>query len=895
MEEWRPSPDALLARAQDEEAQKKRGKLKVFFGFAPGVGKTFAMLEAAKRKKAEGIDVVIGLVESHKRAETEALMDGLERLARKEITYRGTLLHEFDVDEALRRKPGLLLVDELAHTNAPGTRHAKRWQDVEEILQSGINVYTTVNVQHLESLNDVVAQITGVTVRETIPDSILEEADELELVDLPPEELLKRLQEGKVYIPDQAARAIESFFRKGNLIALRELSLRHTAERVADQMIDYKRERAIRQTWPAAERLLVCVGPSPFSARLVRATKRLADTLHADWIALYIETPSSSVFTQLEKDRIAETLRLAAELGAQTATSTAEKMSVEILDYARDHNVTKIVTGKPRRRTIRDLLLGSVVDELIWKCGDIDIYVMSGEGEQVKQEIKRTTSRGGSRLDYAWAAAGVALATGVAWMMSRFFAPTNLVMIYLLAVAIVSARFGRGPSIFASCLGVASFDFFFVPPYLTFAVSDTEYVITFAVMLAVGIIISDLTARVRFQARSARQRERSTAALYEMGRLLAATPDRGEMIRAAVERIGSALGAKAGIQLPNAEGRLPEVLHDSSAPGGHDRSVAQWVYDHGKIAGKGTDTLPGAEALYLPIKTAGKTLGVLRLESGVVSEALDPERLRYIEAFCDQIALALERERLTIDAQKAQFQIESERMRNALLSSVSHDLRTPLTVIAGAASSLLEGAVPLEEKSRQELIKDIHEEAQRLDRLVNNLLQMSRLEAGGVRLEKDWHVLEEIVGNALARLEKLLEKHPVSLHISRDLPLVRADEALMEQVFTNILENAIKYTSERTPIEISARAEGKRLIVEFADQGPGLRRGEESRVFEKFYQADPSRAGRGVGLGLAICRSIVEAHGGRMWAANREKGGATFGIELPLDETPPSARDGARE
>src|SRR5262245_14883651 len=535
--EARRDPEAFLERARQEEARRARGKLKVFFGAAAGVGKTYAMLEAAREQRVAGVDVVAGVVETHKRAETEALLAGLEILPPRQIEYHGTTLKEFDLDAALARRPTIILVDELAHTNAPGSRHAKRWQDVHELLDAGINVYTTVNVQHLESLNDVVAKITGIVVRETVPDSVLEQADEVELVDLPPDDLLQRLKEGKVYVPEQAREAIQNFFRKGNLIALRELALRATAERVDAQMRVYMREHAIEKVWPAAERLLVCIGPSPFSARLVRTARRMAERLGAEWIVAYVETPGQLRLPPEVRDRVIQTMRLAEQLGAETVTLTGQRMSDEILAFAPAKNVTKIVIGKPARTFWKRILAGSIVDALVDGSGDIDVYVTSGERETEPPAKVRPRRIASEWAGYVEGAAVIAIATGLAWSMFPFFDRANLVMAYLLGVILVAMRRGRAPSLFASLLSVAAFDFFFVPPFFTFAVSDTQYVVTFVVMFVVALVISRLTIRVRDQAEAARQREQRTAALYAISRELAATRSVDDLLQISVRHI----------------------------------------------------------------------------------------------------------------------------------------------------------------------------------------------------------------------------------------------------------------------------------------------------------------------------------------------------------------------
>jgi two-component system, OmpR family, sensor histidine kinase KdpD len=885
--EHRPDPEVLLARAQAEEARTRRGKLKVFFGAAAGVGKTYAMLEAARELRDDGVDVVVGYVETHGRAETEALLAGLEILPRRAVEYRGTTLDEFDLDAALQRRPTVLLVDELAHTNAPGSRHAKRWQDVVELLDAGLDVYTTVNVQHVESLNDVVAKITGVVMRETVPDSMFEQADEVELIDLPPDDLLQRFREGKVYVPGQAQEALENFFRKGNLIALRELSLRRTAERVDAQMRVYRREHAIAPVWPTAERILVCVGPGPWSTRLVRAAKRMADQLGAEWIAAYVETPAQLRLPAEAKDGVIQTLRLAESLGGQSITLSGPTMSEALLAYAHDRNVSKIVVGKPTRTRWQRLLFGSIVDTLVAGSGDIDVYVIRGREAGAQPAPARRAPPATDWLAYGRAVAAVAAATGVAWLLFPFSELSNLVMIYLLGITAVAMRTGRGPSLIAAILSVAAFDFFFVPPYLTFAVTDLHYVLTFAVMLVVGLVISDLTVRTRAQAAAAQHREQQTASLYAMSRELAITRGVDPLLGVAVRHIREVFSYPVAVLMAEPAGGLAAWSGSQFEVDANDLGVGRWVYEHRQPAGLGTDTLPGASALYLPLLGSTGPLGVLGVRP-VDRHALDePERLHRLETFAGQTALALERARLAEDAQAAQMRIETERLRNSLLSSVSHDLRTPLAAITGAVSTILESGPRLGAGTQRELLESVHEEADRLNRLVQNLLEMTRLESGAVALTRELHPPEEVIGAALSRMGSRLTGRRVTTRVPPDLPLVPMDDVLVEQVLINLLDNALKYTPSASPVEIIATAGEANVTIEVADRGPGLPPGEEDRVFEKFHRAEPTTA-RGAGLGLAICRGIVQAHGGRIWAQNLPGGGVAFLFTLPLGDARPA-------
>jgi two-component system sensor histidine kinase KdpD len=889
MEERRPDPDALLRRVEAEEARQARGKLKVFFGATAGVGKTYAMLQAAHEQRSDGVDVVIGWVETHGRVETEALLKGLESLPARQIEHRGTTLREFDLDAALARRPQLILMDELAHTNAPGSRHPKRWQDVMELLKASINVYTTVNVQHMECLNDVVAQITSVRVSETVPDSVLEQADDVELIDLPPDDLLQRLKDGKVYMPEQAQQALQNFFRKGNLIALRELALRRTAERVDQQMEVYRRDHAVVRTWPAAETIMVCVNMKPRGPRLVRAARTMATGLHAKWIAVYVQTPRHLRMPQADRDRANQTLRLAELLGAETAMLSGANVAQELLSYARTRNVAKIIVGKPVRARWKEWVFGSVVAELVQQSGETDIYVITGEAGESRPLATQVVKRNSEWSSYGLGVVGVALSTAVAWLMFPYFSVANLILVYLMGVVLVAIRYGRGPSVLASILSVAAFDFFFVPPYLSFAVSDIQYFLTFGVMLVVALTISGLAVRTKQQADLARHQERRTAVLYALSRDLATHRGLATLTQLAVQHVRAVFDSQAAIFVSDLNKRLVlqrgEQLFFELDP--KESGVAQWVFEHGERAGLGSDTLPGASALYLPLVGSKGPIGVLAVRPTLATRFLDTEQLHLLEILANQIALALERDRLADEAQQAHVSVETERMRNAILSSVSHDLRTPLATITGAASGLLEEKDQLGPAARHELAKSIYNEAHRLDRLVRNLLDMTRLESGAVQLQKEWHPFEEIVGAALTRLESRLNGHQVRTNFPPDLPLVLSDGVLMEQVLINLLENALKFTPPSTAIELSATASDHDLVFEIADRGPGIPPGDEQRIFDKFYRAGPAREG-GVGLGLTVCRGIIEAHGGRIWVEKRPGGGALFRFTLPIEQAQPT-------
>ncbi|SAK52507.1 sensor histidine kinase [Caballeronia ptereochthonis] len=910
----RPTPDELLDKLHREEEKRQRGRLKIFFGASAGVGKTFAMLQSARRRRDEGVEVVVGVVETHGRKETLALLESLETLPPARIEYRGRLLAEFDLDAALARKPQLILVDELAHSNVQGSRHMKRWQDVQELLDAGIDVYTTVNVQHLESLNDIVGRITGIRVWETVPDRVFDLADEVTLVDLPPEELLDRLREGKVYLPQQAEHAVRNFFRKGNLIALRELALRRTADRVDAQMREYRADQSIERIWRARERLIACIGPGPESATLVRAAARLAAALKADWLAVYVETPKLQRLSDDIRKRTLDALKLASELGAETVTLDGADAAATLIDYAHMRNVSKLVAGASASEGWRRLIERPVSERIIRQGSDIDVTLVStGQRDAQRRTLADAfgISRDGAHSRpraYLYALAIGAGITLVADMLAaRQFAITNLVMLYLLGVIFAAVRLGRGPGVMLSFLSVAAFDFFFVPPELSFSVTDTQYLLTFIVMLLTSLTISHLTSSLRREARIASQRERRTGAMYAMTKELAAALMTEQIIEIGSRHVAEVFQAKVAILLPDAAEKVRQKVGepnpDTTLDAGQlDLDIAQWVYDQQKPAGRGTETLPASRALYLPLKAPMRTRGVLALATGREAELAVPEQRRMIETFAAQIALALERVHYVEIAQDALVNMESERLRNSLLSAISHDLRTPLTSIVGFASVLEEQAREAgagaggDSDASQELVHAIHEEALRMSGLVTNLLDMARLQAGSIRLNRQWSMLEETVGAALAASRRVLEGRPVQVRVPANLPLLQLDAVLMERLFANLLENAAKYTPAGTPIQIGAALEhdGDARFVRVCvdDEGPGVPSGMQSRLFDKFTRGEKESAQPGIGLGLAICRAIVEAHGGKIGVENRADAsgsvrGARFWFTLPADDAPP--------
>ena len=910
----RPDPDALLEKIQRDEEKRSRGRLKIFFGASAGVGKTYAMLQAARRRLGEGVDVVVGIVETHGRKETIGLIEGLEVLPAAKIDYRGHQLSEFDLDAALVRKPGLILVDELAHSNVQGSRHMKRWQDVYELLDAGIDVYTTVNVQHLESLNDIVGQITGIRVWETVPDRIFDLADDVTLVDLPADELLERLQEGKVYLPRQAEHAVRNFFRKGNLIALRELALRRTADRVDAQMREYRADQSIERIWQARERIIVCVGAGPESATLVRAAARLAASLKADWLAVYVETPRLQRLPDAIRKRTLDALKLASELGGETVTLEGDDPSKTLIAYARMRNVSKLVVGASPASDWRSWLRRSTAEQLIQTARDIDVTLVNSGA--VREQVERRESaarfagigaeaRRSAPVSYLYAIGLCAAITVIASQAQGRISLANLVMLYLLGTIFTAARLGRGPGVLISFLGVASFDFFFVPPRFSFTVSDTQYLLTFAVMLATSLTISHLTASLRRQARIANLRERRTSAMFAMTRELGAALATVQIIETGSRHVSEVFQSRVGILLPDSNEKVrPKIENPDPAitldEAEIDRDIAQWVYDQQKPAGHGTDTLPAAAALYLPLKAPMRTRGVMALISPRMEDLQVPEQRRMIETFAAQIALALERVHYVEIAQDALVNMESERLRNSLLSAISHDLRTPLTSIVGFASMLAgePGGVKVDEKHALELAEAIHDEALRMTGVVTNLLDMARLQEGSMKLHRQWSSIEEVIGSSLATCRRILAGRRILTHVPADLPLIELDAVLVERLFANLFENASKYTPAGSPLSVVAsvahEGDERYVKVEVQDEGPGLPVGMATRIFEKFTRGEKESAKPGIGLGLAICRAIVEAHGGKIGAMNRTAGdgsvlGATFWFMLPANEAPSEA------
>jgi two-component system sensor histidine kinase KdpD len=898
-DDQRPDPDALLAQIREHEQRQGRGRLRIYFGSSAGVGKTCAMLVAARKLQADGVDVLAGIVETHGRGETAALLEGLPLLPAAQIDHRGRRLAEFDLDAALARHPGLILVDELAHSNVAGSRHPKRWQDVEELLASGIDVYSTLNVQHLESLNDVVGGITGIVVHETLPDTFFDRADEVVLVDTPADELIERLAAGKVYLPAQAERAAKNFFRKGNLMALRELALRRTADRVEDDVQAYRSDRSIGQVWKTEGALLCCIGPREGAEHVVRSAAQLARQLAVTWHAVYVETPALQRLDRGRRESILQTVKLAQELGARTAVLSAQSIAAALVEHARQHNLSRIVLGcsEPVPWWPK-ATLGSAVARLAPDFDRIEV----GSSRRTRPapvarvaDVESSSSTATSLRQYGLALAACAATTGVTHLLVPYFDLANIVMVFLLSVVGVAVWLGRGPSVLAAFVNVAAFDFFFVPPRLSFAVSDVQYLLTFAVMLIVGLVTGQLTAGLRFQARVATHREARSRALFEAARDLSNLLTMEQAIEVAQTVIAREFKAQVAIFVLDMKDRLQAP---ATTAGGLELGTAQWTLDHGQAAGLGTDTLAGSAWLYLPLKATMRSRGVLAVQPREPHSLLIPEQRQQLETFAALTAMALERVHYIEVAQSATVQMESERLRNSLLATLSHDLRTPLAALVGTAE-MLAASQPALSAQQLEWATALGEKSHRMADMVTNLLEMARIQSGEIRLRLDWQSIEEIIGGAVSHAQGALGKRVLTVRIDPGLSLVECDAVLIERVVANLLENAGKYTPPETPVEILVRAAGDELRLSVRDHGPGVAQGQEELIFEKFTRGRAESATPGVGLGLAICRAIIDAHRGRIWVEPTLPEGATFTFSLPLgtppvvdlaDDAPPATR-----
>ncbi|MDB5984123.1 MAG: kdpd5 [Pseudomonas sp.] len=884
MAEQRPDPDQLLAQIREEEAQAKRGRLKIFFGASAGVGKTYAMLAAAHSAKLQNIHVLIGVIETHGRAETQALTAGLELLPLKQVVDKHRTVTEFDLDAALARQPGLILIDELAHSNAAGSRHPKRWQDVEELLSAGIDVWSTMNVQHLESLNDIVGGITGIRVWETVPDPVFDTADEVVIVDLPPDDLLQRLKEGKVYLAQQAERAVQNFFRKGNLIALRELALRRTADRVDSDMLQYRQSSSVKPVWGTRDSLLACIGPHEQAEKTVRSTARLAAQLNVPWHAVYVETPALQRLPDATRRRVLATLKLAQDMGAQISTLAGQDIAEALVKYARQYNLSKIVLGRdehPRRRFWRPAL----ANRIGLLGADLDVIQVSLPAS--RHTPTETTTQSEIPLawrSYIWSVALCALTTLVAMPLYQVLEQANIVMIFLLAIVAVAVRGGRGPAVLAAFVCVGAFDFFFVSPRFSFAFADIQYLVTFSVMLVVALVIGQMTAGLTYQARVAQRREDRMRALYEMSRLLSAALMTEQVADIAARFLSAEFGARSALLVADDNNKLLPPIVTADAPQ-VDMAIAQWSFDKTEQAGYGTDTLPSSSTLYLPLSAPMRVRGVLAIQPRDTTRLVVPEQRRLLDTCASLLAISLERIHYINVAQDTTVQMESERLRNSLLSAISHDLRTPLSVMLGLTEALKLTKPPLAGEAA-EIATAVGESALRMNTLVNNLLDMARLESGKVVLNRQWQPIEEVVGSALRAVHPILGARPVQVALEDDLPTVRIDAVLIERILINLIENAVKYTPPDSAISLGARATPDSIEWWVADEGPGLPPGHEEAIFNKFMRGKKESSIPGVGLGLAICRAIAQAHGGTILGVTGPNGGACFTLRLPREEPP---------
>ena len=877
----RPSPDALLAALPREGS----GRLKIFLGAAPGVGKTFEMLTTAQARRRDGVDVVIGVVETHGRQETLALVAGLEAIPQRRVEYRGRVVDEMDLDAVLARRPKLVLVDELAHTNAPGSRHPKRYLDVEELLAAGIDVYTTLNIQHVESLNDVVAGITRIRVRETVPDSIIDRADDVEVIDLTPEDLIRRLKDGKIYVPHQAERAVKHYFQAGNLAALRELALRRTAQRVDSQMVDYMRSHAISGPWGASDRVLVHVDGAPGSEAMIRHARRIADSLRGPWTAIQVE--GGGWREQARRSAAADALRLAERLGGGTVTVPGADPATAVVEYARANNYTHIVVAPSRRAHWTELLLGSLAQRVISRAAGIHVHVLAEEHAQAggKDLSARVTASLPALSGWGGSVLIVAVSLALALLLRQVVGITSVALVFLMGVLASAVAYGLAASLLACLLSVLAYNFFFLPPLYTFVIADPENLVTLAVFAVVAVVASNLTARMRAQTVTAQARARTTEELYQFSRKLAGAVALDDVLWATVHQVALMLKVRVVMLLPGEDGLAvqagypPEDLLDDA-----DLAAAKWAWQHNRPAGRGADTLPGGKRLFLPLQTGRGPIGVFGIDRDEPGPLLTPDARRLLNALSDQAALAVERVNLVRDVDEARLQAETDRLRSALLTSISHDLRTPLASILGAASSLASQHGALDEAGRAAMLRTIQEEAERLNRFIGNLLDMTRLESGPLAMRGGLADLSDAVGAVLRRADRILSVYQVKVDLQPGLPMLNLDMVLFEQVLFNLLDNAAKYSNPGSTIQLCARRDADRVRIEVLDEGEGIPEVDLERIFTKFYRvrhADRQRAG--TGLGLAICRGFVEAMGGTIQAGNRiDRTGAVFSIILPV-------------
>jgi two-component system sensor histidine kinase KdpD len=898
----RPQPEALLS----ELKKSRRGRLKIFLGAAPGVGKTYAMLEAAQRRRKEGADLLVGMVETHGRAETELLLDGLDVLPRKQIVYRDRTFTEMDIDGILKRRPKLAIIDELAHTNVPGSRHVKRYQDVAEILDAGIDVYTTMNIQHLESLNDIIARIARIRVRETVPDSVLDGADEIELIDLPPEDLIERLHQGKVYVKDQATRAVTHFFSRGNLTALRELTMRAAAERVDAEMLTYMKAHAISGPWPTRERIMVCVNESAVGQKLVRSAQRAADRLRSSWIAVHVQTVTEEHLKEAAKDRIQDTLALAERLGAEVVVLPGSlDIAGELLNYARSRNVSRIIVGQPRTRHFGRWFTRPITQRIIEGARGFEVLVVGqeddkGTAEQSEQAVRTFDTN--SPREYALTIGAVLGAGLIAAIAEYFYIPLpSLSIIFVLPVLISALRFGLWPSVVASLLSFVVYRYFFTEPRFAFAVTSSQDFFTLVLFFVVALSTGRVAARSREQAEASRQTARRTAKLYDFSRRIAAAASRDDVLWAVVHHVAATLQCRSLVLLPGPDGGLdiaagyPPEDHLTDAA----TAASDWAWRHGKPAGWKSDTLPNSEWLFMPLRTATGPVGLLGVAFDQPDSVLSPEQRRLLDAVADQAAVAIERTNLATSIEDARIMTETEQLRSALLSSISHDLRTPLVSIIGSATSLVTFGDSLSKDNRQELLATVLEEAERLNRFVQNLLDMTRLGYGALKPKRDWVDLHDVIGSSIERLKQALAPYQITTDVQPGMRLLYVDPVLIEQVMVNVLDNAAKYSKAGATIRVRAFERDEFAVIQVHDKGPGIPEREREMIFDMFYRvkAGDNRIA-GTGLGLAICRGLMQAHGGTIVALPGEYGeGTCIEMTLPIPELPePEAgEDGLEE
>ena len=894
MENSSDHAEFILKKMQKEN----RGKLTVFLGAIAGVGKTFSMLKAAHEQFDKGQDIVIGWIETHGRKETEALVAGLPAIEPLSLPYNGKAMKELNLDAILIRRPQIVLVDELAHTNVEGARHVRRYQDVEELIDAGIDVYTAVNIQHIESLNDVVAQITGIKIRETVPDYVIEKADTVQLIDISPEVLIERLRDGKIYIPEQAKLALQQFFRQGNISALREMSLRFTAQRVDKDLSEYMEDHRIKGPWPASGRVMVCLSGSPFSAQLIRAANRLATGLRSEWIAVHIEAEKMDFPTgDKERDSIAKNMRLAEDLGAKTMTVIGENITDEMLSLARKQNITAIVIGKPKHRKLVDFFRGSIVDTIIRNCGDINVYVVQGKDETGENFAKNKIKRMESALTYGQVFLSVAMVffiTAFGWCLKEELQVINIAFLYILPVLFSAIWWGRWASYLCAITGMLALDFYFIEPIMTFSIGDVRYIWSLVIFLLLSALIGGRTDELKKESRQARQQEKSTRALYEFSRDIVAVTDRGIIAASLAKQAGETIERKVLVLLADEKMQMknefsydpekgiinknPEKMLLSDA----EVAVAAWVYKNKQPAGCSTDTLPGGKYMYVPIYSQTEVYSVLGID--LERETLTPAEYRLVNAWARLAAVAMERVQLADKARRADMLIETDKLRSALFNSISHELKTPLSAILGSVSTLLENDEYYKKEDRLELLSNIKDGSLRMERLIANLLDTARMESGMMKLKLDWCDLEDIVGTALRRMQGLLKYHHMKVEVESDLPFIKGDCVLLEQVFVNLIDNAIKYSEPQSEIRICLKKSSACVEISFVDEGVGVPQGDLNKIFSKFYRVEQPKKVSGTGLGLSICKGIIEAHSGKIFASNRSGGGTMIQITLPVNE-----------